>query len=104
MINCYVLNGEFYEKERKFEDFHEISTYLKKNLGELHEFPVQVIILIINIYSKKIASNREILRMEGVPFLCFSLKRTNMEKQLKLNFGNMEYLNNFVEVEEEKYH
>ena len=103
MINCYGLNGEFCENGMKFEDFHEIETCLNKNFAGLHEFPVQVIILIINEYSKKIAKNREILRMEGVPFLCFYLKKINMEKQLNLNLGNIEYLNNFVQVEDEKY-
>ncbi|MBU3092962.1 acyl-CoA reductase [Clostridium sp. CF011] len=103
MINCYELNGEFYEKGLKFEDFHELETCLNKNFNKLHEFPVQVIILIINEYSKRIAINREILRMEGVPFLCFYLKKINMEKQLKLNLSNIEYLNNFVQVENEKY-
>ncbi|MBZ9608170.1 acyl-CoA reductase [Clostridium estertheticum] len=103
MINCYELNGEFYKKGLKFEDFHELETCLNKNFNKLHEFPVQVIILIINEYSKRIAINREILRMEGVPFLCFYLKKINMEKQLKLNLSNIEYLNNFVQVENEKY-
>ncbi len=72
-------------------------------MSELNKFPVQVIILIINEYSKKIAKNREILRMEGVPFLCFYLKKVNMEKQLELNLGNIEFLNDFVKVEDEKY-
>jgi len=103
MINCYGLNGEFYESEIKFKNFYEIDTCLKMNLSELHEFPVQAIILIINEYSKKIATNREILRIEGAPFLCFYLKKINMEKQIKLNLGDIEYLNNFVQIEDEKY-
>ena len=103
MINCYGLNGEFNINGMEFNDFHEIDTCLNKNLTELHKFPVEAIILIINEYSKKIATNREILKMEGAPFLCFYLKKVNMEKQLKLNLGNIKYLNNFVQVEEEKY-
>jgi len=103
MINCYGLNGELYENGMKFRDFHEIEICLNKNFAELHEFPVQVIMLIINEYSKKIAKNRELLRMEGVPFLCFYLKKVNIEKQLNLNLGNIEYLNNFVEIEDGKY-
>jgi len=103
MINCYGLDSEFYKNGIQFEGFNQIDNCLKNNLAELHKFPVQVIILIINEYSKKIAKNREILRMEGVPFLCFYLKKVNMEKQLKLNLGNIEYLNNFVQVEEGKY-
>lgn len=103
MINCYELNGEFNENGIRFENFNEIESCLNKNFAKFNEFPVQVIILIINEYSKKIAKSREILRMEGVPFLCFYLKKMNIEKQLKLNLINIEYLNNFVQVEDEKY-
>ncbi len=102
MINSYGLNGQFYKNGMEFEDFHEIDTCLKENFAELHEFPVQAIILVINEYSKRIASNREILGIEGAPFLCFYLKKLNMEKQLKLNLGNIEYLNDFVQVEDGK--
>ena len=103
MINCYELNGEFNENGISFKDFNEIETYLNNNLMEIHKIPVEAIILIINEYSKKIAKNREILRMEGVSFLCFYLKKVNIEKQLKLNLENIEYLNNFVQIDDEKY-
>jgi hypothetical protein len=103
MINCYGLNGEFFENGVSFEDFDKIDACLNKSLSELYGFPIEVIILIIDEYSKKIRSNREILKIEGVPFLSFYLKKVNMEKQLKLNLGNIEYLNNFVHVEDGKY-
>ncbi|MBU3158675.1 acyl-CoA reductase [Clostridium frigoris] len=103
MINCYELNGEFNENGMEFEDFNEIENGINKNAVIFHKFPVQVILLIINEYSKKIAKDREILRMEGASFLCFYLKKTNMEKQLKFNLKNIEYLNDFVQVEDEKY-
>ncbi|MCB2294118.1 acyl-CoA reductase [Clostridium algoriphilum] len=103
MINCFELNGEFNENGIKFEDFNEIATSINNNILEIHNIPVQAIILLINEYSKKIAKDKEILRMEGVPFLCFYLKKINMEKQLKLNLGNIKYLDDFVEVEDEKY-
>ena len=103
MINCYELNGEFNENGTNFKDFNKIETCLNNNILEIHKIPVQVIMLIIDKYSKKIAKNREILRIEGAPFLCFYLKKANMQKQLKLNLENIEYLNNFVQVEDEKY-
>ncbi|MBU3074276.1 acyl-CoA reductase [Clostridium estertheticum] len=103
MINCYELNGEFNENCMSFKDFNEIETYLNNNLSEIHKIPVEAIILIINEYSKKIAKNREILRVEGVSFLCFYLKKVNIEKQLKLNLENIEYLNKFVQIDDEKY-
>ncbi|MCB2308223.1 acyl-CoA reductase [Clostridium estertheticum] len=103
MINCYELNGEFNEDGMRFKDFNEIETYLNNNLSEIHKIPVEAIILIINEYSKKIAKNREILRVEGVSFLSFYLKKVNIEKQLKLNLENIEYLNKFVQIDDEKY-
>ncbi|MBU3100294.1 MULTISPECIES: acyl-CoA reductase [Clostridium] len=103
MINCYELNGEFNENGLSFKDFNEMETYLNNNLSEIHKIPVEAIILIINEYSKKIAKNKEILRMEGVSFLCFYLKKINIEKQLKLNLENIEYLNKFVQIDDEKY-
>ncbi|MCJ7689048.1 MAG: acyl-CoA reductase [Clostridiaceae bacterium] len=103
MMNCYGLNGEFFDNGIELEDFHKIDTCLNNGLAELYEFPIEVIILIINEYSKKIVKNREILKIEGVPFLCFYLKKINTEKQLKLNLGNIEYLNDFVKVEDGKY-
>ncbi|MBU3114591.1 acyl-CoA reductase [Clostridium lacusfryxellense] len=103
MIKCYELDGEFYENGIQYADFNDIEICLNNNFSELNKFPVQVIILIINEYSKKIAKNREMLRMEGVPFLSFYLKKVNIEKQLELNLGNIEFLNDFVKVDEEKY-
>ncbi|MGH4119857.1 acyl-CoA reductase [Clostridium sp.] len=103
MINCYGLNGQFFDNGIELEDFHKIETCLKSGITELYEFPIEVILLIINEYSKKISKNRQVLVMEGVPFLCFYLKKVNMEKQLKFNLGNIEYLNNFVQVEDGKY-
>ena len=103
MINCYELNGKFNEKGINFVEFNKIETCLNNNLSEIHNIPVEAIILIINEYSKKISKNREILRMEGASFLCFYLKKINMEKQLKLNLKNIEYLNKFVQIEDEKY-
>jgi len=103
MINCYELNGYFYKNGMEFQDFHEINIPLNKNNEKLRQFPEEVILLIINEYSKKIAISREILKMEGAPFLCFYLKKVNMEKQLKLNIGNIKYLNDFVQLEEDKY-
>jgi len=103
MINCYELNGDFHETGIKLKDFNEVESCLNKNASLLHYFPVQAIILIINEFSKRIALNRAVLRIEGAPFLCFYLKKLNMEKQLKLNLGNIEYLNSFVQIEDEKY-
>ena len=103
MIKCFELNSQFYKNGIEFEDFSEIKDHLKHGIEELHKFPVEAILLIINEFSKKIALNKEILRAEGVPFLCFYLKKANMEKQVILNLGDKKYLDNFLEVEEGKF-
>ncbi|KOA20363.1 acyl-CoA reductase (LuxC) [Clostridium homopropionicum DSM 5847] len=103
MIKCFELNSQFYKDGIEFENFSEIKNHLKHANEELHKFPVEAILLIINEFSKKIALNKEILRAEGVPFLCFYFKKVNMEKQVTLNLGDMKYLDNFLEVEKGKF-
>jgi hypothetical protein len=103
MIKCFQLNSQFYKKGIDFEDFIEIKDHLNHGIEELHKFPVEAILLIINEFSKKIALSKEILRIEGVSFLCFYLKKVNMEKQVKLNLGDSKYLDHFMEIERGKF-
>ncbi|MCY6371922.1 acyl-CoA reductase [Clostridium ganghwense] len=103
MIKCYTLDGEFYKEEICFGNFHEIKNRLKSNSQFISSMPVEAIVLIMNEYSKKLSLNKEALSIEGVPFLSFYLKKNNVKKLIRLNLGNEEYLDNFLEVEEGKY-
>ncbi|WP_027623880.1 acyl-CoA reductase [Clostridium lundense] len=103
MVKCYTLNGEFYGEGLSFNDFNHICEMLKRNEEELRYFPVEAILLIINEYSKIISKDKNILKEEGVPFLCFYLKKSNLDKIIELNLKNKSYLDRFIEVENKKF-
>ncbi|MCY6484325.1 acyl-CoA reductase [Clostridium aestuarii] len=103
MIECYAFNGQFYKNGLKINSFDEITINLKDNRKILSSMPVEAIVLIMHEYSKKLSSNREILKIQGVPFLSFYLKKNNIKKLLNVSLGKEEYLDKFLEVDDEKY-
>lgn len=98
MINCYSLNGKLYDTPIEFNDFNEIKLSLEKNLDALNSLPFEVIVLIFDAYSKKLSSNRELLRIEGAPFLSFYLKKANVENLIDNNLKNKKCLDEFVDI------
>lgn len=103
MVKCYTLNGEFYEEGLSFNDFNHICEMLKRNEEVLQRFPVEAILLIINEYSKIISKDKNILKEEGVPFLCFYIKKSNLEKIIELNLKGKSYLDKFIEIEDKRF-
>lgn len=87
----------------KFNDFNTIKLTLEQNFQALNSTPVEVISLIFNEYSKKLASNKQLLRIEGVSFLSFYLKRANIEKLIDSNLKHRKCLDEFVDMGDGKF-
>lgn len=98
MIDCYSLNGKIYKNALKLRDFTNIKRNLEKNFNNLRNLPHEVIVLIFDAYSKKLSLNREILKIEGVPFLSFYLKKANIDNLIKSSINNAECLDKFVDI------
>ncbi len=96
MITCYSLDGKIYSKGINFSSLDTICSSLKDNLNFLNSIPVEAIILILDKYSKKISLNKDILKVEGVPFLSLYFKKNNVEKLIDNSLGDKCYLNKFV--------
>ncbi|WMJ82382.1 acyl-CoA reductase [Clostridium sp. MB40-C1] len=103
MIKCYMLDGQFYEDGIVFEEFDQISGILKLNNKKIASMPIEALMFIMDKYSKRLSSNKDILRIEGVPYLSFYLKKNNINKLLRMNFDNTRFLDDFIEIDEEKY-
>ncbi|MCY6960600.1 acyl-CoA reductase [Clostridium brassicae] len=103
MIKCYILDGQFYEEGIVFEEFNQINSILKLSNKSIVSMPIEALVLIMDKYSKRLSSNRNILRIEGVPYLSFYLKKNNINRLLKTSFGNRKFLDEFIEVDEAKY-
>jgi hypothetical protein len=103
MITCYLSDGKVYNRGKTFNDLDTIYSSLKNNWSFLNSIPVEALILILSEYSRKLCLNKNILRIEGVPFLSFYLKKTNIEKLINSSLGDKKFLNEFIGTESGKF-
>jgi len=103
MISCFMLGDNFFSEAKKFQNLDIIIEELNKNREMIYSYPSEVIVEIINEYSKILSKDRKFLNYEGVPFLVLWLKKTNIKNLLRLNLEKQEYLDDFVQIEDNKF-
>lgn len=103
MISCYMLGDKFFTEPKKYQNFDEIIEELNKNREAIYSYPSGAIVEIINKYSKILSSDRKFLNYEGVPFLALWLKKSNIIKLLCLDLNKQEYLDDFIQIEDNKF-
>jgi len=103
MISCFMMGNDFFQKAKKFEDLFIIIDELNKNSETISSYPAGAIVEIIHEYSKILSKDRGLLNYEGATFLVLWLKKINIEKILRLNLGKQEYLDDFIQIEDNKY-
>lgn len=97
MITCYSLDGRIYDRGMSFNSLDTIYSSLKKNWDLLNSIPIEAIILMLDQYSKKISLNKKLLKVEGVPYLSFYLKKNNIENLIYSSLGDKRYLKEFID-------
>lgn len=103
MISCFMLGNEFYLEPRKFQNLDIIIEELNKSRETICSCPSEAIVEIINEYSKILSSDRRFLNYEGVPYLVLWLKKSNINKLLRLDLKKQKYLDDFVQIEDNKF-
>jgi hypothetical protein len=103
MIDCYLLDGHIYHEKIRYCNFKYIIENTTCNLELLNSIPSEVIILILDEYSRKLSRNKNMLKIEGVAYLSFFLRKANIEKLIELNIGNKKYLDDFVDKGKGKF-
>lgn len=103
MISCFMLGDKFFTEPKKYQNFDEIIEELNKNREAIYSYPSGAIVEIINKYSKILSSDRKFLNYEGVPFLALWLKKSNIIKLLCLDLNKQEYLDDFIQIEDNKF-
>ena len=103
MITCYSLDGEMYSEGISFESLDIIYLALENNWNLLKSMPVEVVINILDEFRKKLHLNKELLKVEGIPFLLFYLKRNNIESLISHSIGDKNSLNEFIHKGNGKY-
>lgn len=103
MISCFMLGDKFYKEPKKFSNLEVILEELEKNREKIYSYPLGAIVEIINEYSKMLLRNKKFYNYEGISFLILWLKKSNIEKLLNINLNKKEYLDDFVEIEDNKF-
>ena len=103
MISCFMLQDNFFQEPKKFQNLDIIIEEVNKNREAIYSYPSGAIVEIINEYSKILANDRKFLNYEGVPFLVLWLKKSNIQRLLCLDIGKQEYLDDFVQIEDGKF-
>lgn len=98
MIDCYLLDGSFYEVKKVFSGFDEIENILKENVKLLNSMPVEAVILILDEYSKRLSRDKQLLKITGTTYLSFYFRKSNIEKLIEINLKDKKYLNEFVPI------
>lgn len=98
MIDCYLLDGSFYEVKKVFSEFDEIENILKENVKLLNSMPVEAVILILDEYSKRLSRDKQLLKITGTTYLSFYFRKSNIEKLIEINLKDKKYLNEFVPI------
>jgi len=97
MITCHLLNGEFVDRE--FSDFTVIADVTNCNRRVLQEMPFDVIIGLLSKLGRKLIQNPDINSLQGVSYISIWLRRKNLERICKTNYGDCTYLDTFVPVD-----
>lgn len=98
MITCYLHNGKVYNEGKALNNLDNLYSSLKNNLNLLNSIPVEAMILILNEYGRKLSLNKSLLKIEGVPFLSFFLKKNNIEKLIDTSLEDKKFLNEFIDI------
>ncbi len=97
MLKCYLLDGEF--SEQNPDGFTTVSRVVNTNRRGLHELPLPVIIEILSASGKKIINNPHLKKIQGISYLSLWLRKKNLEQVCRINYGNLSYMDSFVEGE-----
>ena len=95
MIKCHLLDGEF--KDSELKDFDKIVLSISENRRALANMPSKAIIELLNQLGRSIVKDKNLGMLDGASFISMWLRRDNLERVCKLNYGNTSYLDSFAD-------
>jgi len=89
------LDGEAGDIE--FENFDKIAASIADNRAKLIGFPLRAIIELLSQLGRSIIKDKQLAALEGASYISLWLRRDNLERICRLNFGNNSFPDGFVE-------
>lgn len=96
-IECVIQAGKVFPRKSNYlENFSSLSNQLKKAQLKLRTIPVNSILDLLNSFSRAILKEESVKEIEGIAFLSNWLRKSNLEKLLAQNLGQVDILNQFI--------
>lgn len=95
-MRCHLLGGEFIDRDEPLED---ILRTTMSNHSRLLDLRVQEIVSLLDALGRELVRDRACRTLDGVSYLSLWLRRSNLERILRLEYGNPKALDGFVEDE-----
>lgn len=93
MIRCHLLNGEFVDTT--MDGFEKVADSISENRGALTDMPLEAIISLLDKLGRSIIRDKNLSALEGASFISLWLRRENIERICRLNFGDNSYLDGY---------
>ena len=97
MFTCYLLDGE--ACERQFEDLAPVVAAVERSRRALYEMELDAVIDILARLGRALVRDPAISGQPGVTYIALWLRRDNLERICRLNYGDPGYLGAFREFE-----
>ncbi len=96
-IECILESGTFFSRETNYiEDFNSLSERLKIAQFNLRKIPINTLLNMFNSFSRALVKDNSVKEIEGIAFLSNWLRKSNLEKLINQNLGNLDVLNQFI--------
>jgi len=95
LLKCYLLNGEF--KEIEMEGFDRIAESIAENRAILENMPLTAIVELLHQLGKSIIRDKELAGLDGASYISIWLRRDNLERICRLNFGDNTFADQFAD-------
>ncbi len=98
MIQVFFDSENFFE-QKKVENLLGIIKKVKTNSRKLEKIKTEDLLDLINEFSKNILKNEKTRKIEGIAFLSQWVRKTNLEKIIKINFEDPNILQDYFKKE-----
>lgn len=96
-IECVLESGSFFPRQKNYiKDFTSLSEKLKTAQFNLRKIPINTLLNLFNSFSRAILKDESVKEIEGIAFLSNWLRKSNLEKLINQNLGNLDVLNQFI--------
>jgi|WetSurMetagenome_2_1015567.scaffolds.fasta_scaffold32253_3 hypothetical protein len=96
MMRCHLLDGEFIDKDLPFDEILKVT---KGKWEQFRDMRISDIVSILDELGRELVIDPAYRSLDGVSYLSMWLRRSNLERMLRMEYGDSGVLDGFVRSE-----